>query len=127
MKDLTYGLILGCYQQDGGFLNDSATRIFAGQEPLLPVVMRCGRQRFLLPVAMVEAVKKLVKADGDYIRDVSIAPCALDEAAEWLNKQGKAIAAATVSGNLIAKTPKEILPGLLGKLVTLPRPEPNQN
>jgi hypothetical protein len=55
-----------------GFLSPEEVEELALLDPRRPCLIRCGGQRKLVPAALVTGTIRLIEADGDYVRDVSL-------------------------------------------------------
>lgn len=49
-------------------------------DPLVPMLLRCGCHRYVVPACLVAMAIETLKAGGDYLRDVSFTAQTLDEA-----------------------------------------------
>lgn len=63
-----------------GFVTVKDMPEIIAMNPLQPMLMRCGMDRYLVPAILVEAAHEAIKAHGDYLRDVSFSSLHMEEA-----------------------------------------------
>ena len=64
-----------------GFVTKDDLDLLKEEMPNLPVLIRCGRDRYVAQAQDAEARMRYVVENGDYIRDVSIPSRTLDDMA----------------------------------------------
>ena len=97
-------------QKPFGFVTSADMPEIIRFAPIVPLLMRCGRERYLMPACLVSQTIAVIEANGDYLRDVSFPVHILDEARK-AQKQDKARVAglvATVTA-VVKATPSEPL------------------
>ena len=62
-----------------GFVTKDDLDLLKEEMPNLPVLIRCGRDRYIAQAQDAEARMRYVVENGDYIRDVSIPSRTLDD------------------------------------------------
>lgn len=67
-----------------GFVTDKEMAKIVKLDPAMPMLircgMRCGMRRYVVPAALVESTLAVVRASGDYVRDVSFSAEEMDAA-----------------------------------------------
>ena len=75
-------------------------------DPLVPMLMRCGCNRYVVPAVLVAATIEAVKGGGDYLRDVSFTAQELEEA-----RQSQKVAQAAGKA-FVARVVREVTSGV---------------
>lgn len=66
-------------KQQFGFVTAQDLDVLKSEMPNLPLLIRCGRDRYIAQAQDTEARMNYVEETGDYVRDVSIASQTLTE------------------------------------------------
>jgi len=68
-------------KQQFGFVTKDDLDLLKEEMPNLPLLIRCGRDRYIAQAQDAEARMRYVEEIGDYVRDVSIPARSLDDMA----------------------------------------------
>ena len=66
-------------KQQFGFVLKHDLEVLEADMPSLPLLIRCGAQRYVVQASQAKAKMEAVEKDGDYVRDVSIPAKVIDD------------------------------------------------
>lgn len=65
-------------KQQFGFITKDDLDVIKVEMPKLPILIRCGADRYVELACHAQKRMGLVEAGGDYVRDVSLPSCTID-------------------------------------------------